>query len=164
MAVAAVFAALYGAYRHGVGTTTERYERQLAAEREANATALASAHFRARVKELAAAERQAEIEAAHLKEMNDAQQRTERTIANLRAGTVRLRDELASAECAIAGVSSIAAGTGQRDAACTGGLRPEHAEFLIFFADRADQVARQLQAAQVVIRADRLVCGVSSGE
>ena len=164
VAVAVVLAALYGAYRHGVATTTDRYELKLAEQAKANADALASAHFKARVQEMAAAVQLADIDAKHQQELKDAQTRTERTIAELRAGNIRLRDELASAECALAGVSDIATGTGQRDAACTGGLRPEHAEFLIRFADRADEVTMQLQAAQDVIRADRIVCGLSSEE
>lgn len=154
---ALLFACLAVAYWRGGVATAERYERKMAQQAQANADALATAHAGTRAKEYEAAQTQAAIEARHLMEMNDAKTRTDRTIANLRAGNIRLRDEIASAECAIAGVSEIATGTGERDAACAGGLRPEHAEFLIRFADRADAVALQLKAAQDIIRADRQV-------
>lgn len=148
----------YGTYRHGVTTTTDRYERLLAEHREAGALALAKAQAETRDKEQQAARAQASIETAYLQGQKDAQANTDRTIADLRAGNIRLRNELASAQCAIDGVSTIASGAGQRHAACSGGLREEHARFLIHFADRADQVARQLQAAQEVIVNDRLIC------
>lgn len=154
-----IMAVLYGAYRHGVTTTADRYGRQIAEQDAANAAALAKAHADARTKEADAAQRQAEIETDLLKRNEDAQATADRTIADLRAGTIRLRHDLTSAQCAIASVSDIATGTAQRDATCTGGLRPDDAAFLIRFADRADAIARQLQAAQRVIDNDRLMCG-----
>ncbi|WP_162559373.1 lysis system i-spanin subunit Rz [Microvirga sp. 17 mud 1-3] len=160
VAVVAVVAVLFGAYRHGVNTTTDRYERRLADISTANATALAQAQADARGKELAAQQAQADIETAYLQGQRDAQAITDRTIDDLRADRVRLRGDLASAQCALAGVSDIATGTGQRNAACAGGLRKADAEFLVRFADHADAVARQLQAAQAIIESDRKVCGM----
>lgn len=158
VAVAIVLGALYGAYHHGVTTTTAQYELKLSEQSAANAQALANAQADVRNKEQAAAQEQAAIVATYEDKQSNAKTNTDRIIADLRSGAIRLRSDLASAQCALASVSDIAAGTGKRDAACTAGLRPADAEFLIRFAARADAVARQLQAAQAIIIADRKTC------
>lgn len=157
-AILAVLAVLYGAYRHGVSTTNDRWQAKYNADIAAAHEATAKARAEVRGKELAAAQQQANIEAELLRRLDDAQSNADRIIADLRAGNLRLRSEFSKAVCAVAGVPDIAASAGQRDAACDGGFSEDHVRFLVQFAQRAQRVAEQLQAAQQVIINDRLIC------
>lgn len=71
---------------------------------------------------------------------------TDRTIAGLRDGTVRLRERFT---CPRVPAASPAAGSGDDPARY--GLRPADAEFLVRLADKADGVAEQLSTCQAVI-------------
>ncbi|WP_441228005.1 DUF2514 family protein [Tardiphaga sp. 20_F10_N6_6] len=159
LAVAVVFGALYGAYHHGVTVTTAQYERTLADERTANAQALAQAHADARTIEQDAAQRQAQVETQLIQRNKDAQDIADRTIADLRAGTLQLRKSLTAGTCSVASVSGVAASTAERDAVCNGGFQLVDAAILVRFAARAQQVAERLKAAQAVIADDRKICG-----
>lgn len=152
-------AALFWAYRHGVATEGMRWQARYNADIAAANQAKADALEHARAIENKAAADQAAIEYNLLGRLNDAQNTADRTIADLRSGTIRMRDDFASAICTAASVSGIATSTAQRDAACNRGLRTDHAEFLIRFAQRAKATAEQLRAAQQVIVNDRRVCG-----
>lgn len=159
--LAAIAAVLFGAYRHGVTTEGARWEARYNKDMASANEALAKAVADARKVEEAAAKNQAAIESEFLKRISDEKKTNDAVIANLRAGNLRLRDEFGKAVCSVAErVPEIAASTGKRDAACYGGFSSDHAEFLILFAGRAQQVAEQLAAAQQVIIQDRLVCGV----
>lgn len=155
-AAIALAASHLGAYRHGI--SIERAEWQAKADK-AQADAMqqvAEAQEKARHAEQASAIAMANIDAAYLKGRTDAQAESDRTIADLRAGSVSLRQRFTCPPAAPAGgMPKATTGTGQRDAASEGGLRSADAEFLVQLADRADQVTRQLEACQAVIRQDR---------
>jgi prophage endopeptidase len=75
----------------------------------------------------------------------------DQTIADLRAGTLRLRDKF-RCKASLPGSSAAASGS---DAASTGGLSDQDAEFLVREASRADAVVGQLTACQAVVKSDR---------
>lgn len=89
-----------------------------------------------------------EVDNKHIAEKEKAREEYERTIADLRDGTLQLRKrftcpKVPSSSPGIAGVDNAEEGTG---------LSREDAEFLISESERADEVARQLQAAQDLLR------------
>jgi hypothetical protein len=88
-------------------------------------------------------------EAAYLQGARDVQARTERTIADLRAGNVRLRRELAEAACELSGPAPAA---GSADAGAAAGLWREAAADLVRLADECDVVVHQLSACQGLLR------------
>lgn len=147
-------AAVTGAYMHGVSTTTDHFQGVIAKNNADNATEATRLVNAARNEEKSKADKFAAIDAKSLKEKNDEITSRDAVIAGLRAGTTRLQQRFtcpASAEH----LSSTATSTGQRDAASTGGLQADDAEFLIRESSRADQAVKQLQACQAVVRADR---------
>lgn len=83
---------------------------------------------------------------------DNADDHTSRLIADLRAGNKRLRNQLAARTCPAASAPTGAGSGNETEAA---GLSTEDGEFLIRFAREADDVARQLNACQAVIQADR---------
>lgn len=89
------------------------------------------------------------IDEAYQKGLTHAKAKTDRTIAGLRAGNVRLRNELAAAAC---GMSADAAGTGGGDGGAGADVWRAAAEDLVRLADEADGVVRQLAACQAVIQ------------
>lgn len=124
----------------------------------ADETARADAEKNARKTEATAASVQVAIETDYLKEASDAKASADRTISDMRTGALQLRPELTRR--AASGVPGASTAAGNRDGAGQGGLRDTDAEFLVREADRADQLALQLNAAQAVIKADRKACGV----
>lgn len=74
---------------------------------------------------------------------------TERTIAGIRSGTVRLRDRFTCP----AAVPDAAAGPGGADDAAQRGLRPADAEFLVRFADQCDAVVDERNAGGAYVEA-----------
>lgn len=101
---------------------------------------------------LAAAQEQAAQ--AYEKGKQDAQQEAETTIAAYRAGTIRLRSQFT---CFNRSMSNATTSASVSDAASGCGLSAADVEFLVRYAERADQVAHQLKAAQDIIRADRAI-------
>lgn len=99
---------------------------------------------------LAAAQEQAAQ--AYEQGKQDAQKEADFTIAAYRAGTIRLRQRFA---CFNRSMSNATTSASVSDAASVCGLSSTDVEFLIRYAERADQVAHQLKAAQDIIRADR---------
>lgn len=143
LVVLLVLGGLFGAYRHGVRVTTDRYERARAEDRlvyEAVVRAL---------QETAAA-RIAEIDAKHYQELLDAKTETDRTIAAIRAGERRLRERFT---CPAAPPADAGAGVDPPSEAR--GLQPEDAAFLIGLAGEADAVVVQLSACQAILAEDR---------
>lgn len=106
------------------------------------AEALRLSQYQAQANQLAAAD------AAHQKDMSDAQARADRVANDLHAGTLRLRDEWATAR-ATAAVQA-AAGTGQPDAASE--LRAAGARDLVLAGAQCDSTIIGLQRA---LMADR---------
>jgi hypothetical protein len=124
----------------------------------------------AKILELEAKYRAAEAEATKAmidindrldKENADALAQKDRALADLREHNNRLRVHLAASEDARRSAEAqAAAGADSGDgAACTGFLDDADAAFLVAEAARADTVARQLGAAQDVIRAIVKACG-----
>lgn len=110
---------------------------------------VAEAHARALTLEREAATRAADIDAAYQRGRDDVQNRTERTIADLRAGNLRLRHELAAAACELSGP---AAATGGDHAGAAAQLWREAAGDLVRLADECDAVVIQLSACQGLLR------------
>lgn len=106
------------------------------------AEALRLSQYQAQAEELAAAD------ATHQKDMSDAKVRADRVADGLRAGTLRLRDEWATAR-ATAAVQA-AAGAGQPDAAAE--LRAAGARDLVLAGAQCDSTITSLQRA---LMADR---------
>lgn len=160
--VAVALAALTTTVSHGIAYHVGKQSGDVAHQAEltrinlANASATALLQAKVRQQEQDKTAELAAIDQRHQQEIHDREAISNRTIADLRAGTVRLRNDIAAHEFAAAGsLPSAAAGTGQRDAAKGVGLRIADAEFLVRTADEADQVADQLRACQAVVRADR---------
>lgn len=108
------------------------------------AEALRLSQYQAQANQLAAAD------AAHQKDMSDAQARADRVVADLRTGTLRLRDEWATAR-ATAAVQS-AAGASQPDAAAE--LRATGARDLVLAGAQCDSTITALQRALTADRAE----------
>jgi hypothetical protein len=104
-----------------------------------------------------AAQELAALSARHAQETRDAQAITDRTLADLRSGTLRLRQRLAAAHCDT--VPGAAAGADGGDAAGGTGLRPEDADFLVRESARADSVVRRLTLCQDTIRQYQALAG-----
>ena len=157
--------ALVGGYAVGTVHTENRWKAIVAAndkdhaDERANA-ALALSDEQAKNRQLEGQHRDqlAAVDQSHLKAMQANETISNRTITDLRAGTVRLRAQLAAATY----VSTAAApgtSTGQRDdaTATAPGLHDPDAEFLLREATRADALSDQLRACQAVVQADRQV-------
>ena len=80
----------------------------------------------------------------------DALRKKDAVIADLRAGTLRLR-----LPSDVPGTSTPAATSCRGDGASGSELPRSAAEFLVSEATRANEVAEQLQACQAILRADR---------
>ncbi len=108
-------------------------------------------------KDLEAKHRQdmADLDAAHFKKRETEIASTNNLVADLRAGTVRLRKSLAAAETRALTAGATGNTTGLGDAARGTGLQQADAEFLLREAGRADQVVIQLGACQAIVEADR---------
>ncbi len=143
------------AYNHGVSVTSARFERVIAQNNADNATELAKLQAKTRATEQAKAAQLATIDEAHQKAIHDQQIISDRTIADLRNGTIRLRDKFTNEFAAASRLPSATAGPSVDYAAASIKLQQQDAEFLIFTAGEADQIADQLRACQAVVRADR---------
>lgn len=84
------------------------------------------------------------------KDKQNALAKKDAVIADLRAGTLRLR-----LPSDVPGTSAPAASPGKCDGPAGSELPRSLAEFLLAEASRADLVAEQLQACQAILRADR---------
>lgn len=104
----------------------------------------------ARAKELANAKANAETKAKYEKELQDAQDKADRTIADLRAGTLRLRKQWQCPAIASAGVSTPAAGGSV--AAGSADDRDQSAGRIVRAAAEADA---QIRALQRIVIEDR---------
>lgn len=161
-AIAVGVAALVATATHGLAYHAGKVAGDTAHQAEltrinlANASALALLQAKVRQQEQDKAAELAAIDQQHQQDIANREAISNRTIADLRAGTVRLRSDIAANEFAASvRLPSAAASTGQRNAAAGVGLRIADAEFLVRTADEADQVADQLRACQAVVRADR---------
>jgi hypothetical protein len=155
LAVAAVLAALWAAYSFGADVTAEHYQRVIAQQNADNATALAAEQLRYRGLEQRHAIDMATIDQHHQQEIAEREAISNRTIADLRAGAVGLRDKFTTCQRTRGTTAPAGTSTSKRDEAASLELQRADAEFLVQFADEADSVADQLRACQGVVRADR---------
>lgn len=91
------------------------------------------------------------IDATHLKDKNENNEKADRTIADLRSGVVRLRKQYTSAACGVSSVSGVATGSSGDNASTEGGLSPEAVESLVYWARDADDIAITLKACQAIL-------------
>lgn len=120
----------------------------------------AKAEKAARMQEQQAADAFAKADQVHQQEMKNAQQKADATIADLRAGTVKLRDYWNACARAAASMPTTAAGTGKRDATAdvraedqNRTLRDASASRLVQLGAEADAQIKELQAILTAERA-----------
>lgn len=154
-AIAMVLVVLFGAYHHGCSVTAAAYELKITEANEQHAAALADLQAKARATEDRSAQQIAAIDRTHQERLTHEIDSRDRTIADLRAGTVSVRKRFTCPAGADQRVLDAPISTGSSDAAQGGGLQQADAEFLIRFASEADQAVTQLAACQAVVRADR---------
>jgi hypothetical protein len=150
----AVIAGLLGAgYVTGTRVANLQWQGKWSARDAADNEARTLASENARKDEQQAAENAAAIDKAYQQGAAHAKANADRIIADLHTGALKLRQSLT---CTISGadLSNTNSATRISDAARTCGLSNADAEFLIRFAERADQVALQLRAAQAFIQAE----------
>lgn len=148
-------AALFTAYTHGVTVASAGYEAKIAKADAARASAAVVLQAQVVADEHARQANIAAIDAQHQQDIANEKINSDRIIADLRSGAIRLRDKFSATSGASAGLPGAAANAGLDHAAQGIQLQDEDAGFLIRFASDADQVADQLRACQAVVRADR---------
>ena len=146
----------YVSGRHdGVKITAAKYEAQQIVSDRSAADALARAAQSAKDIEHASQTAQEAASATYQKELTNVTKIKDRVIAQLRAGSIRLRDPGAKYSLGANTLPSI----GTTPGGCNGGAEAELsdslAEFLTGEASRADGVVAQLQACQAVVKSDR---------
>lgn len=120
--------------------------------RAANAK-IARLNREAREKESQHQQALAAVSAGYQEDLKHAEDQKRRDVAAARAGTVRLRDALATCNATRgSGARESIAAAGGRDAAAGAELSPAATEFLLGLANDADAVARQLTRAQDLVR------------
>src|SRR5690348_15139366 len=146
LAVAAVMLAMH--FRGALAVSADRQHR--AEERAAQLGANLKASEKARAQEQAQAETVQAIAQQYEQDKNDAQAKADRTIAELRAGNLRLRDQWATQRLA----SEAAARASEPDAAANGctGVALDLFRAVDPVVERQDSQIRQLQA---ILRAER---------
>jgi len=155
LAVAAVLAALWAAYSFGAEVAAEHYQRVIAQHDADNSKALAAEQLRYRGLEQQHVADMAAIDQQHQQEIAEREAISNRTIADLRAGAVGLRDKFTTCQRTRGATAPAGTSTSQRDEAASLNLRTEDAGILVQLADEADSVADQLRACQAVVRKDR---------
>lgn len=158
-ALAAVAIAI-AAFLYGSSMTADRlnaiHEAQVQAVNMANAQAHASLVEQMRTKERQHADDMAALDAKYTKELTHERAEADRIIADLRTDVVRVRDEFTCAYgAAQGGAGKAGTSTSLGDGRKAGGLQKPHVEFLLSEAGRADEVVKQLQACQAIVRQDR---------
>lgn len=165
--LAASIAALGGTYFYGVGVGKDKVEAVWQA-REAKinadtAVAIQAANAKTLAAERAGAKALASVSAGYQAKLKGVQIEKDRIIANLRAGTIRLRDPNAAAPvCRDPVPATGASASGHPSSPETelpvepvGVLPGRTSEFLVSEASRADKVVEQLTACQAVVAGDR---------
>lgn len=154
-----VIGALFGAYRHGVRSTTDKLTTKHTAEmmqiKADLAIELAAAEGNARDAERKHVEALAAIANDFQVKEDHAKAEIDRLDAAVRAGDVRLRQRFTCPAAAGGAASAPGASAAPADAAKGRGLRDEDARALVRMSDEADQVTRQLQALQAIVKKDR---------
>jgi hypothetical protein len=164
-AAVAVIGAAVGCYEFGVSNEHQARVAEVNGLKAQAAESLAAANKQAADAQQAARDTEAKrvaeaaaLDAQYQKELKDAQDTADHTIADLRAGTLSVRKRLT---CASTGLSGTGTGTtpgtsaSVADAGAAGGLQDADVEFLLREAERADEVTLQLQALQALVRSER---------
>jgi hypothetical protein len=138
----------------GRTAVTAKYEAIIAARDKSDADAKQKATDDARKAEQDHAAALAAIAAQHQQEMQDAKAQTDKTLADLRDGNLRLRSRLAAAT-SDQHLPGAAAGSSGSDPSQSTGLQPADVQFLVQLAADADDAVRQLNACQAVVADDR---------
>lgn len=172
VAVAAIGAGLWAAYRHGVSVENADRRAEVAELLRKHRQTLADINGKHQQALAAEQQRRAEEQAQHAadmaaldrkftKEMQDAKRQADADVAAVRAGDIRVRDKFA---CPARGSAASASGAGTAagrtpgmgDAAPAGGLQAADVELVLRIGAEADEVTLQLQACQEIVRKDRL--------
>lgn len=144
-------------YRTGYAAAEGLYTAEINRREDEAAKALQDAKDEARATEQRHAAEMAAAAQSYIDERERGFEERDRTIADLRAGELRLRDRFqcpaTGAAGRPAGVPQAGGAAGGSHAAAPGGLSRADAEFLVRFASEADDVAGQLAACQAVVRA-----------
>lgn len=156
VAIVLVGLCLFLAYEHGVSVTTDHYETELSKRDAASKESTLQAVEKARKEERVSAADMVAIDREHQEKLRNEIEIRDRTIADLRAGALRLRKRFTCSSSASGILSGASGSAGIGDEASQGGFQGADVEFLIGEADRADQVAIQLQECQEVVRKDRV--------
>lgn len=152
-----------GWWQNAAGHTAERVEwqdRENKELREANAKIVALTEAERR-KDGDHAQALVDISTAYQKDLAHEKDKRARDVAAARAGTLVLRYDTAGLEADRCSRPAPGTGPGGRDGAASGQLPPAVAADLLGLVDDADDVARQLAAAQQVIVEDRRRCSGS---
>lgn len=155
IALAAIFLALYGAYRHGrtvqgAADVVVAQGIKIASDKQHSDDADA-----ARQLERDHAVDMAVLDSKYQKVMENEKAITNATINDLQLGNVRLRKQFAAVKLPASAAGTPGTSTGGSDAAYSAGLRVEDAGFLIRLADDADAAVNKLAACQAIVKADR---------
>lgn len=153
IALVVVAALAGGGYWSGYRASSKTWQVKWAEQSALTDRAIALASEGARKDEQQAAENAAAIDKAYQQGAAHAKATADRIIADLHTGNLKLRQSFTCTISAV-DVSSTNSATRISDAASTCGLNTADAAFLIRFAERADQVALQLRAAQAFIQSE----------
>lgn len=160
-----------GGYDRGVAETTATYTARDNAQLQAVVAAQRQAEIRAAKAESDAATAQALASSNYAKGVEDGKAKTAARVAAVHTGNLRLRDPGSQARAcpAVAATTAKAASAGpaggsdahpaaELSAAPAGFLSTAASDFLLGLTGEADDVARQLAAAQAIIVSDRKLC------
>lgn len=150
----------YNGWLINVGKTAERAEwlKRENAELVAAKARIKTLEDEARAQEHAHGQAMVAASTQYQKDLSHEQATKDGVIADLRAGTRRLRIELAAAKATGgSGAAQAGAGPGRCDGPATAELSQSAAEFLVDLASEADTVVHQLTACQAVVVADRKI-------
>lgn len=164
IALVVALALLFGAFMFGHHVEHQARVAEVSLLQAGYAKSLAAANQQRADAEQAARDTEAKrvadmaaLDANYQKELSDAKTVSDRTIDDLRAGNVRLRQRFTCNAGSGSVPSTAQAGTrtSGADAASAGGLRQADAGFLVRLADEADRCAIQVKGLHEVVRGDR---------
>lgn len=150
-------------YDRGVAETTAAFQKRDNAQLQAALAAKDAAEMRAAKLEQDAATAQSNASKAYAKGVKDGKAATDARIADIHSGKLGLRDPGSKAgacppSSSEAGKAETNGPTSGSDASAGTELSGQASEFLLNLTGEADEVVKQLAAAQAVIVLDRALC------